>query len=62
MIEKAYEGRIVVTPLGRMTGSKMSGEELSLRACSHKIRPKNFRRTKLTKQSNRVSFLYSNSR
>jgi len=26
-------------PLGRMDNSKMSGEELSLGVCSHKIRP-----------------------
>jgi len=53
---------MVVTPLGLVGGSKMSGEELPLGACSHKIRPKNFRRTKLIKHSSKVSFLYSNSR
>jgi len=40
----------------------MSGEQSSLEVCSYKIRPKNFRRTNLTKHSSRVSFLYSNSR
>ena len=44
-----------------MGASKMSGEESSLGVCSHKIRPKKFRRTKLTKLSSRVYFLYSNS-
>jgi len=41
MRESLWSGRWV-TPLGRMRASKMSGEELPLGVCSHKIRPKNF--------------------
>jgi len=55
-MKKAYGKMMTVTTLGRIDDSKMSVEELPLGACLHKIRPKNFRRTKLIKHSSGLLF------
>jgi len=39
-MRKAYGRWWMITPLGSMENSKMSGEESPLGVCSHKIRPK----------------------